>query len=140
MTFQQSTAVKIDHDRMVKHIRKIQRQKKIDEWFQKRHERKLEQKRRSASMTLEEFRQEHPIHALIADLFWWIIGTLIRIILYVFYGNLIGRWAWRLYFSFKCLEALLIEQWVMFFVYAAISIFWYVLVELLASYAREKNW
>lgn len=137
MTYEQNSAIKIDHDRMVKHIRKIQRQKKIDDWFKQRHERKLEQKRLSASITPKEFRKQHPYHVAFANLICWILLTLWKLILYVFYVNPIGRWGWRLYFSFKCFESLLIGQWVMFFVYAAVSIFWLVLVDLIAYYTKD---
>lgn len=137
MTYEQNSAIKIDHDRMVKHIRKIQRQKKIDDWFKQRHERQLEQKRLSASITPEEFRKQHPYHVAFANLICWILLTLWKLILYVFYVNPIGRWGWRLYFSFKCFESLLIGQWVMFFVYAAVSIFWLVLVDLIAYYTKD---
>ena len=137
MTYEQNSAIKIDHDRMVKHIRKIQRQKKIDDWFKQRHERKLEQKRLSASITPEESRKQHPYHVAFANLICWILLTLWKLILYVFYVNPIGRWGWRLYFSFKCFESLLIGQWVMFFVYAAVSIFWLVLVDLIAYYTKD---
>ena len=137
MTYEQNSAIKIDHDRMVKHIRKIQRQKKIDDWFKQRHERKLEQKRLSASITPEEFRKQHPYHVAFSNLIFWILLTLWKLILYVFYVNPIGRWGWRLYFSFKCFESLLIGQWVMFFVYAAVSIFWLVLVDLIAYYTKD---
>lgn len=122
MTYEQNSAIKINHDRMVKHIRKIQRQKKIDE---------------SASITPEEFRKQHPYHVAFANLIYWILLTLWKLILYVFYVNPIGRLGWRLYFSFKCFESLLIGQWVMFFVYAAVSIFWLVLVDLIAYYTKD---
>ena len=137
MTYEQNSAIKIDYDRMVKHIRKIQRQKKIDEWFKRRHERKLESDRRYASMTQEDLEREHPIFSAFLNLICWILLTFWKLILYVFYVNPIGRWGWRLYFSFKCFESLLIGQWVMFFVYAAVSIFWLVLVDLIAYYTKD---